>query len=81
MLLRAERAAQRLTLRQLAAKSGLSVMFLSDIEHDKRTAREESWRKIAYALGSDPKPFLRALARWRIARLREEIAQLQESVR
>ncbi|MFN8453471.1 MAG: XRE family transcriptional regulator [Anaerolineae bacterium] len=45
------RAARGLTLQQLADQSGLSISFLSQVEHDKVNISVANLKKIALALG------------------------------
>jgi len=58
-----------LTLRALATKVGVSAPFLSDLEHDRRSASEETLEAFAKALGTTKKDlqrymFTRELKDW-----------------
>jgi transcriptional regulator with XRE-family HTH domain len=49
--LRVERHVKRMTLRQLASRSGISIKHLCNIENGKSQPSLETLRKIADALG------------------------------
>ncbi|SMC17312.1 Helix-turn-helix domain-containing protein [Clostridium acidisoli DSM 12555] len=56
--LRAFRTEQKLTLKELSEKSGISLSFISDIENDRRTPSIEKLKTLASALGVPASEFL-----------------------
>lgn len=53
------RLARTLTVRELAEKSGVNHSAISEIERDKRKPHPSTIRKLAEALGVEPKELLR----------------------
>src|SRR5699024_2178113 len=51
---------KKLTLKQISEKTGLSISFLSQLEHGKTSATLESLKKISEALGVNPSYFFSA---------------------
>jgi transcriptional regulator with XRE-family HTH domain len=51
------RKQNKLTLKEIAAKTGVSISFLSQLEHGKTSATLESLRKISDVLGVNPSYF------------------------
>ncbi|HLS20748.1 MAG TPA: cupin domain-containing protein [Bacillota bacterium] len=51
------RLEKNLTLKEVAEKTGLSISFISQLEHDKTSATLESFKKISEALGVNPSYF------------------------
>lgn len=45
------REAKNLTQQQIAERAGISRPFLVDLEYGRRGAKEETWERIAAALG------------------------------
>ena len=45
------RTDQKLTIKEVAEKVGVSIAFLSDLEKGRRGAKPETWARIAEALG------------------------------
>ena len=45
------RKAKRLTLRELSVAAGCSIAFLSDVELNRRGAKQETWQRFSDALG------------------------------
>lgn len=46
------RKGQHKTLNTVATAAGISIQFLADIERGRRSARDETWERIASALNS-----------------------------
>lgn len=76
-LLRAARAEAKMPLRTLATKTGVTSGFLSDLELGRRMASADVLRKIEAALAIESGSLVRASARSRIAKLRDQIEELQ----
>ncbi|WP_084156248.1 helix-turn-helix domain-containing protein [Clostridium akagii] len=56
--LRELRSEQKLTLKELSEKSGISLSFISDIENERRTPSIEKLKILATVLGVPPSEFL-----------------------
>src|SRR5690625_1125719 len=48
---------KKITLKQIANQTGLSISFLSQLEHSKTSATLQSFKKISEALGVNPSYF------------------------
>jgi len=77
-ILRRHRLAQKLSLRELEARSSVSASFISRLERDEASATYDVIRKLASALGIDPAEFFRDNTEFRPS-LRAELAPILQS--
>lgn len=78
-MVREAREAKRLTLRQLAAATGLSAPFLSDVEHGRRRLTGDTLAKVALALGIPVAKLQRAAMFEDVKARYPELAELLEN--
>ncbi len=55
--IKALRNKRKMTLKEISNKTGLSISFISQLEHSKTSATLESFKKISEALGVSPSYF------------------------
>ena len=78
-LVQSSRLARNLTLAKVASKVSLQPQSLSDIEHGRRNASEDALRRLAKALGIDPKEILEASRQQRIVELKQTVIQMEKA--
>lgn len=80
-LLRRARVTNGYSLRELAAKAGVSAAFINRIELSERGATDDVLKRIAEVLGADADVLVRACAVDRLRRMEARVAAARRAIR
>lgn len=78
--IRSLRLARKIGLRELARRANVSPGFLHDVESGKRSASVDTLIRFADGLGVPHRQLILTDATYRVAKLREQIAQIKAGV-